>query len=357
MKLFAKNRSVVIWQPTGAYKATSGSSGYTYGLSKWVYPLTADSLGFSYYTYATNWLKNSDQQWQVVTDLGTEITLKTYPAVAKDQFALSLQTTPRITQTRKASGHHTIHFDFTSPRKGRVPAILVRPATREIKLLVCFQHGIGAGYAKELFLAEAQKLAAQGIASLMIDAPFIRQDEGFIKNAGMQDGEIIKTNTHEWLQALAVLSTLNVSTANLAFVGHSYGARVGALLAHVDGRFRRVICVGGIINYTEWLQTTLNAEIVGVRAALSDEDFRAYVATTAPYDVSTAFLKRHETEFYFQGKLNDAGVSEYDLLSCYETINGPKSLSWYAQAHLFEGAALTDRLGKLVQWAQVQKGR
>ena len=88
MKMFANTKSTVIWQPTGSFKDKSATSGYTYGLSKWIYPV-ADSLACSYYVYSTNWIKDDAAQWKVTTDIGTEISLKNYSIVSRNNFKIS----------------------------------------------------------------------------------------------------------------------------------------------------------------------------------------------------------------------------------------------------------------------------
>jgi ketosteroid isomerase-like protein len=236
MKLFANTKSTVIWQPTGSFRDPSETSGYTYGLSKWMYPI-ADSLASSYYVYNTNWLKNSSNEWKVTTDIGTEISLKTYPLISKNNFKYSKNnfkyskiSVPKISKTINEGKYQIVYFSFESDRKGTVPAMVVKPTNKNNIAVVCYQHGIGEEYNKEYFLKQAIILAENGIASIMIDAPFRRIGESFIENGLMKDAEIIQNNCVEWLQALNILSKWNINSSNPIFVGENYGASVGSPL-------------------------------------------------------------------------------------------------------------------------------
>src|SRR5918996_546377 len=64
-------------------------------------------------------------------------------------------------------------LSFTSPRGGRVPALLVLPAVRGRHGGVMFFH-FGGRQTRAGFLAEATLLAETGMASLFVDAPWLR---------------------------------------------------------------------------------------------------------------------------------------------------------------------------------------
>lgn len=354
--MFANTTSTVIWQPTGSFKDKSATSGFTYGLSKWIYPV-ADSLACSYYVYSTNWIKDNASQWKVTTDIGSEISLKNYSLVSNNNFQYPKQTNITITKTIKDKGYSIINFSYASAKKGFVPAIVVKPSRKEIKAVVCYQHGIGEEYSKEYFLEEAKLLAENGVVSLLLDAPFKRKGESFIESGGMRDAEIIENNCVEWLQAINTLSEFNIYSKKLFFVGQSYGARIAALMPYLDNRFQKVIIICGIYNYAEWLQTTVVNQIAQLRMQLSSQSFKTYIASVAGYDASIYLRKKNDLEFYFQAGKNDETLSEYDILSCYEMTNSKKEIHWYNNSHNLGQQALYDRIGKLIEWANENTSR
>lgn len=350
MKIFSNSSATVIWQPTGGYKDASGKSGYTYGLSKWMYP-DGDSLGCAYYVYNTNWVKDQSNQWKVTTDIGTEISLKNYPLAPKETFHRTKQAKPIIEKTVKEKQIKLVHFSFESDRRGQVPAIVVQPIKQPLKALVCYQHGLGEQYSKEMFLEEAKQLAAQGIASILLDAPFKRKGDSYIAPGGMQDAEIIVNNCVEWLQAVELLPQLEINTDNYIFVGHSYGARVAALMPYLDNRFQKLVIVGGIYNYAEWLQSTMVADINALRATLAREDLKSYVASLANFDASRYLHRKNKLQVFFQAGKQDETLTEYDILSCYEMTNCTKEIAWYDAPHSLGAQATQERIAKLLAWA------
>lgn len=356
MKLFANTKSIVMWQLTGSFKDNSGISGYTYGLSKWIYPI-ADSLASSYYVYNTNWLKDDNDQWKVTTDIGTEIFLTNASLKSKDNFKYVKLTNAIIEKNIIEKKYNILYFNFESDRKGLVPAILVKPIKQAIKAVACYQHGIGDEFNKEYFLEEAKLLAENGIACLIIDAPFKRKGESFIKSGIMKDAEIFENNCVEWMQAIHNLPKLNVNTNKLFFVGQSYGARVAALMPYLDSRFKKIIIINGIYNYSEWLQTTVVNQIVELRKAIPSQDFKSYVKNISSYDASIYLNKKNDIEFYFQAGIKDKTLSEYDILSCYEMTNSKKKISWYNNSHNLNKQATKDRVEQIINWTNENTGR
>ncbi len=350
MKLFADTKSTVIWQPTGSFKDKSDNSGYTYGLSKWIYPV-ADSLANSYYVYNTNWIKDSTNNWKVTTDIGSEISLKNYSLVSKSNFLHSKIFTPVIGKTITEKEYQLVYFTFESDRKGFVPAILVKPINKDINgTVVCYQHGIGKEFSKEYFMEEVKLLAEKGITSIMIDAPFQRKGESYIENGGMKDAELFENNCIEWLQVINNLPKLKINATNFIFVGHSYGGRIAAFMPYLDNRIKKVVILNGIYNYREWLQTSVTPQIAQLRKSLSAQDFNEYVKSVSPYDASIYLNKKNDIEFYFQAGTKDETLSEYDVLSCYEMTNSNKKIQWYNSKHILNEQAINDRIGHIMRW-------
>jgi dienelactone hydrolase len=94
------------------------------------------------------------------------------------------------------------------------------------------------------FLAEAGALADAGMAALFMDAPWLRPG---------QQGEPHLPNAYRWfeqagvdlLRAVQVLASLpEIDGRRLAFVGHGFGAHLGALLA-AEADLRAVVLMAG----------------------------------------------------------------------------------------------------------------
>src|SRR5206468_6338745 len=96
--------------------------------------------------------------------------------------------------------------------------------------------GLGERHA---FLDEAKSLAKLGVASLLIDAPFVRRGNQLSEAADLRQCVI---DVRRGLDFLA--KRRRIDTTRIAFVGLSYGAHVGALLLAEEPRFRAFVLMG-----------------------------------------------------------------------------------------------------------------
>jgi hypothetical protein len=116
-------------------------------------------------------------------------------------------------------------------------------------------------------------------------------------------------------------------------------------MPYLDRRFKKVIVLNGIYNYCEWLQTTVVNQIAELRKI------------TSSYDAIGYLNKKNDIEFYFQAGKNNQALSEYDILSCYEMTNSEKEIQWYHSPPDLNEQALTDRLEKIMKWANEYTSR
>jgi hypothetical protein len=128
-------------------------------------------------------------------------------------------------------------------------------------------------------------------------------------------------------------------------------------MPYLDRRFKKVIVLNGIYNYCEWLQTTVVNQIAELRKITSSQDYQTYVKSIAPYDAIGYLNKKNDIEFYFQAGKNNQALSEYDILSCYEMTNSEKEIQWYHSPPDLNEQALTDRLEKIMKWANEYTSR
>jgi cephalosporin-C deacetylase-like acetyl esterase len=113
-----------------------------------------------------------------------------------------------------------VEITYESPKGGRVPAYLVRPAGKRPFAGILYQHW-GNGEKTE-FIAEAIILAKAGSVSLLVDAPFVRPKE-WRKEGGLTkpDGErasMIQAIV-DWRRGFDLLLQEYADPKRLAFVG------------------------------------------------------------------------------------------------------------------------------------------
>ncbi|HEY1340575.1 MAG TPA: prolyl oligopeptidase family serine peptidase [Bryobacteraceae bacterium] len=161
-----------------------------------------------------------------------------------------------------------LDVSYASPRGGRVTAYAVLPARPTHPAGIVWQHW-GQGD-RSSFLPEALALAHKGAASILINAPWLRPEA----KPGPPGADLA-----QWLQTAVdirravdvLLRQYGVQPARLAYVGHSYGATLGGVIAAGERRFHALVLMGGFASLSE-----------GAKApALAPIDAERYIAAAS----------------------------------------------------------------------------
>lgn len=182
----------------------------------------------------------------------------------------------------------------------RVSAYLVVPVGEGPFAGVVFMHW--GGGSRSSFLEEAKKLATEGVVSLLVNAPF-RQDAGYFAEVvvGLRRGTDL----------LSARSDVDVS--RLGFVGHSWGAAFGAILADVDRRFRTYILMAGVPSLSEFWDS---------------EDM-------VPFDGIDHIGRAAPASLFFQYADRDENVTAGMSIQFYDAGSEPKRIESYDTTHSF----------------------
>jgi cephalosporin-C deacetylase-like acetyl esterase len=153
---------------------------------------------------------------------------------------------------------------FASPKSGRVSAYLVAPVGSKDKHAgVVFGHW-GNGNRAE-FLPEALLLAEAGVVSILIDYPWERPAPWWRDMPPLAEPE---KRMELYAQALIdlrraidlLLARSDVDPKRIGYVGHSYGAQWGAILAAIDKRMKAAVLMAGVPTAASlWLEATGDA--------------------------------------------------------------------------------------------------
>ncbi|HEY3056936.1 MAG TPA: dienelactone hydrolase family protein [Thermoanaerobaculia bacterium] len=209
-----------------------------------------------------------------------------------------------------------LSITFPSSKGGVVPAYLVRGAARipARRPAVIFMHwGLGDRHA---FLDDALTLSNYGVTSLLIDAPFNRP------NGPKDENEDLLQAVADVRKGVDLLSARNdVDPKRIGFVGLSYGAHVGALLAAQEPRFRALVLAGGLASNSEAEKNP----------------------ALAPYDAEKWINKPHTAPIFLQFARNDEYISRAQADRFIKAASDPAVFKWYEGNHQFNAAARADR--------------
>lgn len=220
-----------------------------------------------------------------------------------------------------------LDLSFASPRGGRVTAYAVLPA-RAARAGIVWQHW-GQGD-RSSFLPDALSLAERGAASILVDAPFRRP--------GAKPAKTPHAELQEWLHAAVdirraadlLVTRYAVPAARLAYVGHSYGATLGGVIAAGEPRFKSLVLMGGFASMT---------------GPLSAIDAERFIGRAAPASVLLQFARydRFVTEEQAQRYIQAAGpAGTAKWYECGHEFNDPQAIKdrgdWLAKRLDLAGA-------------------
>ena len=209
----------------------------------------------------------------------------------------------------------------------RVSAYLVLPAGHAPFPAILYLHA--GGMSKDQFLDEAVLLAQHGVVCLLIDGPIssVRGARLDPFNVPVLRDAYIRT-VIDLRRGVDVLASLpQVDSNRMGFVGHSYGATWGGVLAGVENRLKAYVLMAGYAQVSE-NDTPQVPELDAIRY-LSHAAPAAYLFQFAEED---AFIDREEAQLYF------------------DTASEPKTMLWYDTDHFtLQHVSQADRLTWLAQ--------
>jgi len=225
-------------------------------------------------------------------------------------------------------------FSYASPKGGRVDGMLVRPVKVSQKTAAIIWAHSG-GYFTQL--SDAVLMAHDGAVSLLIDPTGGTQSAEAARDAMVQTVVDIRRGVD------ILAARPDVDPHRIAFVGHSYGAMMGAVAAAVDKRFKAAVFEVGLLGMSIHIRTSPHPWAAGIRKELGDklEDFLRVIE---PLDASHYVGHLAPTALLFQSAHLDPGVPDPDAQNFFDAASEPKQLKWYDTGHeVLDIQAISDR--------------
>jgi dienelactone hydrolase len=236
---------------------------------------------------------------------------------------------------------------YASPSGGPVSAYQIVPKGKGPFAAVVFGHW-GNGTRGE-FIPEAKAYACAGVVSLLPDYRWERPRPWYSEIDEFAHPDLdrkTRINTVvEMRRAIdLLLSRTDVDPNRIGYVGHSFGAQFGAILAAVDPRIKAAVLMAGAAEEADLLLRSDNPRLVDLRAKLPKGQLDSYLSTLA--DLNAVNYVR-----YAQGVpllLQFANFEQYFDRASMERYGaaamGPKTVLFYDSAHeLNDPQALKDR--------------
>jgi cephalosporin-C deacetylase-like acetyl esterase len=247
-------------------------------------------------------------------------------------------------------------ISYASPKGGRVTAYLVVPPGKGKFAGIIFMH-MRPG-TRSIFLDEALSLAKAGAVSLLIDAPFSRSGD----SKREFDPTVTKPEVDReiYIQTVVdlrrgvdlLLSRRDIDRKRISFIGHSFGAHTGVLLAGVEKRIKAYVIMAGAPSLTEFLRTSTVPGIIEVRNSLTKPQQENYFTTLATVDPINYVPHVAPSALFFQFGKRDTYPTELGAARYLQAASQPKFVKWYETGHALNDEARHDR----ALWLQKQIG-
>jgi dienelactone hydrolase len=234
---------------------------------------------------------------------------------------------------------------FADARGERMPAYWLVPPGRDRFPAVLYVHPAPGD--RSTFFEEGIRLGGQGIASLLVEAPWAA-GEAFARSLGTPERNrdlflAIVGNLRRALDFVAAQP--GTDAASLGYVGHSFGALVGGVLAGVEPRFRALVLMAGAPSFTD-------VAVANV-PTLSGEPLEHYRSVMAPIDPERFVAGTHAAPLFLQFGERDEFFGRQSAQRLANAASEPKLVRWYDTDHSFRSEeAKRDR----VEWLRAQLG-
>ncbi len=252
------------------------------------------------------------------------------------------------------TGYRYHEISYASPMGGRVPATLLVPTTSEGPFAgILLMHGLPGDRTNNASFARG--LVATGTVVLMIDAPFARPENRERDEWPLTFGEVDRLEQIQLMvdlrRGVDLLSErADVDPERLAYVGYSYGAAMGGLLAGIEPRlkaFGLMVGDGGLVShFTEADGTLLNG------LSLSDEERIDWLALMEPIEPIRFVGRAVPGSLFFQNALQDEAVAREDALAYQAAGSEPKRVEWYQSGHFLPREAFQS----MAEWLEIKIG-
>jgi dienelactone hydrolase len=257
----------------------------------------------------------------------------------------------RETDVHKRDKVRLIELNYSGASGDRVSAYLLIPPGGGPFPAIIWAHWLMKGSPlanKDEFLEEALVLARSGVVSVLIDAPQARNDwveaKGGTLEQVKQQSEAAAHQVVDLRRAVDLLyARADVDRHRIAFVGHSWDAHVGAILAGVETRIGAyVLMASGYSDEEETFASTSPETIAHIKEA-GEENVRQYFHEYA-WDDPVYFLGHTDRESIFlQFASGDPITKEMAQKYLDRFSSKDKKMEFYDSGHALNAAARLDR--------------
>ncbi len=252
----------------------------------------------------------------------------------------------KVRQIEGTKGYRLWDISLRSDGNDRITAYVVAPESDGKHPAILFGHW-GDGERAE-FLSEAILMARLGVVSILPDYPWTRPASWRralrYSEDPANDFAVYRQTVTDLRRCIDYLvSRGDVDAKRVGYVGHSYGAQWGAILAAVDRRLSAAVLAGGVPDLGAIYLESDDPELVELRTSNPDKVAKL-LDTMAPLAAVEYIGSAYPTPLFFQFATFDRNVPRAAIDRYFAAAREPKHIRWYPTGHeLNDPAAVHDR--------------
>ncbi len=257
-------------------------------------------------------------------------------------------TQKRVGETKR-DGVSLTDMVFTTPANETMNAYWVMPSGKGPFPAVIYVHP--APGTRETFLEEAIALAQQGIAALLLEAPWSKVDTWIPQVSELNRNRELFTKIVIDLRRAVdwVIEQPHIAATYIGYVGHSFGALLGGILSGVEKRIRAFVLMAGSGSFTDVMTANM--------PNLQGSALATYRASVEPIDPNGFVRHAGHAAVFYQIARNDEVFPPENANAFAHAGSSPKRIQEYDTDHYFtnESAARQDRIAWLREQLQVKQ--
>jgi pimeloyl-ACP methyl ester carboxylesterase len=249
--------------------------------------------------------------------------------------------------------YRTFEISYANPKSGRTRGYLVSPLRPGRKPAIVWMHSGGPTSR----MGDAVLMAEAGAVSLLVNppgppGPSVKDPEGW-RDHYVQ--AVIGLR-----RAIDVLSArADVDSSRIGFVGHSYGAMMGAVATSIDNRFRVAVYEVGLLGMSIHIAHSSDPWAESVRQE-AGQGLNHFLQVISIVDAAHYIGHAPQIPKLFQSAYFDPPAVPYEASEAFfRAATDPKKLNWYDTGHDMDSIrAIADRanfLGKALGLKEIKR--
>jgi uncharacterized protein len=262
-------------------------------------------------------------------------------------YEVSLRVTEDL--VKQENGYTLYEIHYPSPKGGNVPAYLLIPDGTGPFAGIILMHGSSGS--RDSLLTFAKDLVVTGAAVLTISGPSSRTpNRDWIHFTPQDRDEQIQLIIDLRRGVDVLIQHAGVDSSRIGYIGYSYGAAMGGLLAGVEHRIKAyglMVGDGGLVSHF-----TEEDQPIGWLENMPAEAREKWLRAMEPIEPIYFIDDTSPSALFFQNARYDSLVTEEDALAYQAAGSEPKRVEWYDSDHGLPARAYLD----MVDWLAEQIG-